>query len=106
MAKQPIVVIGLLGSTLDAGTREQRWERWRPTVDLCRHEDLVVQRFELLVQPDAGELAKVVQKDIQKVSPETSVRTHELAFKDAWDFEEVYAALFAWARAYPFAPEK
>jgi transcriptional regulatory protein RtcR len=104
--KQPTVVIGLLGSTLDAGTREQRWERWRPTVDLCRHEDLVVQRFELLVQPEPGELARVVQKDIHKVSPETDVRMHELAFKDAWDFEEVYAALFAWARAYPFAPEK
>ena len=45
-----IVVIGLLGPTLDMGKQPKRWERWRPTVALCQHEDLLVSRLELLYQ--------------------------------------------------------
>jgi len=106
MAKLKTVVIGLFGTTLDGGAREQRWERWRPSVDLCRHEDLVVDRFELISDASARGFAATVAKDIGKVSPETEVRQHALGFKDPWDFEEVYASLFAWSRAYPFAPER
>ncbi|MEO1338649.1 MAG: RNA repair transcriptional activator RtcR family protein, partial [Myxococcota bacterium] len=33
------VVIGMLGTTLDRGGKgKKRWERWRPTVDLCQHD--------------------------------------------------------------------
>jgi transcriptional regulatory protein RtcR len=106
MSQPATVVIGLLGTTLDTGGREQRWERWRPTVDLCRHPDFVVERFELLADPRRRELADVVARDIAKVSPETEVRHHALAFRDPWDFEEVYGALFAWTRSYPFVPER
>lgn len=38
---RPLVVLGMLGTTLDRAQGTARWERWRPTVDLCRHEDLV-----------------------------------------------------------------
>ncbi|MDB4976447.1 MAG: rtcR, partial [Myxococcaceae bacterium] len=37
-SKRKTVVLGLLGTVLDAGKGPQRWERWRPTVDVCRHE--------------------------------------------------------------------
>jgi transcriptional regulatory protein RtcR len=106
MPRLKTVVIGLLGATLDAGERQKRWERWRPTVDLCRHEDLSIDRFELLAEPSHAQLAATVAGDMVKMSPETEVRHHELALKDPWDFEEVYAAVFAWTRAYSFAPER
>jgi transcriptional regulatory protein RtcR len=106
MPKLKTVVFGLLGTTLDSGTSEQRWSRWRPTVDLCRHEDLVIDRFELLADPRDSTLVDVVSGDMKKMSPETEVRHHALAFKDAWDFEEVYATFFDWVRAYRFQPER
>src|SRR5262247_2927982 len=71
------VVIGVLGSTLDRGGPD-RWSRWRPSVDLCRHEDLLVRRFELLSQTQLRRLADEVMADIRTASPETEVRLHEL----------------------------
>jgi transcriptional regulatory protein RtcR len=35
------VVIGFVGSTLDQGKRPDRWQRWRPTLSLLMHEDLL-----------------------------------------------------------------
>ena len=96
----------MLGVTLDRGKGPKRWDRWRPSVALCQHEDLVVHRFELLHQPRDADLAKVVADDIRRASPETQVRGVPLALEDPWDFEEVYAVLHDFARGYPFAPER
>jgi len=97
------VVIGLLGTTLDAlKGRGDRWQQWRPTVDLCRQQDLVVDRLELLTQKRFQLLCDQVTADIKTVSPETQVRCHDLELTDAWDFEEVYGALHGFARAYPW----
>lgn len=103
---KPIVVIGILGTTLDGVTRGNRWDRWRPTVNLCRHPDLIVSRLELLTQPQFQDLTSTVIADIGRVSPETTVRTHFLDYTDAWDFEQVYAALHDFALSYPFEPER
>ena len=44
---KPTVVIGFLGSTLDASKMgPSRWNKWRPTVGLCMHEDLRLDRLE------------------------------------------------------------
>lgn len=100
------VVIGLLGTQLDQGRNPNRWERWRPSVDLCRHDDLVVARFELLTQRRFQSLANHVAADIQQVSPETTVRLHDVPFRDPWDFEEVYGQLHDFARGYDFDRER
>ncbi len=42
------VVIGFLGTQLDSGRGAGRWEKWRPTVSLVQHEDVVIDRLELL----------------------------------------------------------
>ena len=102
-AKQ--VVVGLLGARLDAGSGADRWLSWRPTVSICQHENFLVHRFELLYGPKEKKLARMVAADIASVSPETEVRTHVVPMKDPWDFEEVYAALHDFARAYPFNTE-
>src|SRR6185436_19607915 len=100
------VVLGLLGSTLDACLGGNRWNRWRPTVSIGQHDTLLVRRVELLTQPAFEDLARTVAKDLRQVSPETEVRIGTIEMKNAWDFEEVYGALHQFARSYPFDPEK
>ncbi|MCA9506586.1 MAG: RNA repair transcriptional activator RtcR, partial [Myxococcales bacterium] len=104
MAKK-LVAVGLLGTQLDLGKGADRWERWRPSVSLCRFDDLVVDRFELLSQKRFAGLARQVAEDIAAVSPETEVVIHDVPFRDPWDFEEVYGRLHDFARSYPFDPE-
>ncbi len=104
--KRPTVVIGLLGPRLDDGFSKKRWDRWRPSVSLGQQEDLAVDRVELLHESRFTELAERVAADIRQVSPATTVNLHQVAWKDAWDLEQTYAALHDWALAYPFKPER
>jgi transcriptional regulatory protein RtcR len=104
--RKKLVVIGLVGSVVDAGSGPTRWQRWRPTVSLCRHEDLIVDRFELLYQKKYQKLTDQVTEDLKNCSPETVIQHHVVEFADPWDFQEVYGALLDWARHYPFNPEK
>lgn len=100
------VVIGFLGTQLDRGKGAARWEKWRPSVALTQHEDLVVDRFEMLYNGHCEGLLAQLTEDIASVSPETMVRPHGLTIRDAWDLEDVYGALFDFAKAYPFNPDE
>jgi transcriptional regulatory protein RtcR len=103
---RPLVVIGFLGSTLDASKFGPiRWNKWRPSVGLAMHEDLRVDRFVLLHGAPHVRLADYVAEDIASVSPETTVDRRRLDFDDPWDFEEVYGKLLDFARAEPFDPD-
>jgi transcriptional regulatory protein RtcR len=99
------VVIGFIGTTMDAGKLDSRWERWRPTVALCQHEDMLVDRLELIHDTHSAALAKRVAGDIQAVSPDTVVRFNLMNLRNAWDFQEVFAAMLDFARAYDFDTE-
>jgi transcriptional regulatory protein RtcR len=105
--RKKTVVIGLLGSVLDRGksTDAGRWNSWRPTVDLCRQDDLVVDRLDLVHSRRDRATADVVVSDIGAVSPETVVRRHLVEFRDPWDFGDVYEGLYQFAQAYPFDVE-
>ncbi|MBN2496364.1 MAG: RNA repair transcriptional activator RtcR [Deltaproteobacteria bacterium] len=99
----PSRVIGLLGPVLDRADRgRDRWDKWRPTVAVCQHEDLLVERFELLYQRRFRRLAEQVCRDIRSVSPETAVCPHAIELADPWDFEEVYGVLYDFVQAYDF----
>ncbi len=100
------VVIGFLGSQLDAGQGAGRWEKWRPTVSLVQHEDTLVHRLELLHVPKHAALAQALQRDIGSISPDTEVRLVPMEIADPWDFGEVYGALYDWVRRYPFDAER
>ena len=106
MKAKNVVVLGLLGSVLDAGFHQERWTKWRPTVSTCQHPDLSVHRFELLYDPKFQDTANVVLADIQRISPSTKACGTPLAFQDPWDFEEVYGGLHDFARDYEFRPEE
>lgn len=106
MARRKLVVIGILGTILDAGRGSGRWDRWRPTVALTQHEDLLVDRLELLCTQNTSELKAQILADIEHVSPETKVVSHPLEVSDAWDFEQVYGKLHEFATSYAFDPER
>ncbi|MFJ1300259.1 RNA repair transcriptional activator RtcR [Pseudomonadota bacterium AL_CKDN230030165-1A_HGKHYDSX7] len=100
------VVVGFLGTRLDAGHGANRWTRWRPTVSLTQQEDMVIDRLELLYPSHSEDLAQAVRSDIATTSPDTDVRLVRMDVQDPWDFGEVYGALYDWARAYPFDPAR
>jgi len=99
------VVIGFVGTTLDAAKWENRWERWRPTIAVCQQEDFIVDRLELIHDNHSADLTGRLTRDIKQVSPETKVVPVVINLKDPWDFEEVYGALHDFARARSFDTE-
>ena len=105
VTNRPRIALGFLGSTLDKGSKPKRWDRWRPTVDLCRQPELPLARLELLYFPAHRELADLIVRDLAEVAPETTVRLQEMRIKNPWDFEEVFAALHDFALDYPFRPD-
>ena len=96
------VVIGFLGTTLDRRGKGGRWEKWRPTVAVCQHEDLLVSRFHLLYNSRDLGLAEQIRDDIAAVSPETQVVLDRLEFRNPWDFEEVFSGLLDYSHAFRF----
>ncbi|WP_433692846.1 RNA repair transcriptional activator RtcR [Herbaspirillum seropedicae] len=102
MAKKT-VVIGFVGTQLDHGRGAPRWGKWRPTIALTQYPDVVIDRLELLYIGERGEgLVGQIVRDIATVSPQTTVRPHDLPIQDPWDFGEVYANLLDFARSYRF----
>lgn len=106
MSSKKTVAFGLLGTTLDAGKGSKRWNRWRPTVALCRHEDLMIDRLELVHEERHTDMASFITEDIRAMSPETEVRTNVLEVTDPWDFEQVYGALHDFVAGYAFRPNQ
>jgi len=107
MQSKPLVVIGFVGTVLDAADGPGRWEKWRPSVALGMYDDLLVSRLELLLdERKFSRLADRLRADLGEVSPETQVRVHDFFLSDPWDFEQVFAALHEFARNYPFDTER
>src|SRR6185436_12352226 len=102
MSRRRLTVIGFLGSILDQGKRGPgRWERWRPTVALCQHPELLVDRLVLLYGRTWSALAELIAADVRQVSPETEVQMENIEIADPWDLEETYGALHDLARRTP-----
>lgn len=99
------VVIGFLGSTLDRRGKDSRWNSWRPSVCLCQHETLLIDRFHLLYPSRDKSLAEQVRSDIASISPETTVALEPFDLRNPWDFEEVFSRLLDYAHEFPFDPE-
>lgn len=98
------VVIGFMGTQLDSGLGAGRWEKWRPTISLVQHEDTLIDRMELFYATKYEALARTLVRDIANASPDTVVNLVRMDLADPWDFGEMYAALYDWARSYRFDP--
>jgi len=103
---KPLVIFSLVGVNLDSGVGEDRWSRWRPSVSLCQHDDLLVQRLELLFDRRHTKIADRVLADIATVSPETEVGLHTISMATPWDFEAVFDDLHRFSQTYPFDTER
>lgn len=98
------VAIGFIGTQLDAGQGAGRWEKWRPTISLVQHEDMQIDRMELFYATKYQAIAQTLTRDIANTSPGTVVNLIAMDVADPWDFGEMYAALYDWARSYRFDP--
>ncbi len=74
MTKPRTVVLGLLGTRLDAAARHDRRGVWRPSVSVIQQPDWPVDRFELLYEPRWAEMAERVMADMRGASPHTDAR--------------------------------
>ena len=104
--KRRIVVISFLGTVLDSGQGEGRWQKWRPNVALNQRQDLSVDRIELFCAEKFHDLAEHVRADIRHVAPHTAVNLVPMELENPWDFSEVYTRLHDWAADYPFDSEQ
>lgn len=97
------IVLGFVGTTLDAGASEKRWDRWRPTVGLFGDEDFKVDRLELFAcKGDQVALCERLADDIAFVQKNADVALHVFGLDNPWNFQEVYAALHDFAKSYTF----
>lgn len=98
------VVFGFLGTRLDGGMDEARWERWRPTVSMAGHDSLGLDRLELLLTDESHRpLAEHVASDVRARRPDAEVNIHVLPdVTDPWDFQQMYGALHDFASGYEF----
>lgn len=101
------IIFGILGKVDDdKGNDEERWKKWRPTVDLCRHKDLPVSRFELFYQPKFKKLAESTANDIKHISNNTIVNLHEIKIRNPFKLDEVYNVFYDFAKEYDFKFEE
>ena len=50
-------------------------------------------------------MARIIE-DVAQVSPSTQVIGVPCRVRDAWDFSDMYAALYDWVRAFRFDPTR
>lgn len=60
----------------------------------------------LFYSPVYANLLNQVVEDIRFIAPETRVEPVEMPLRNPWDFEEVYGALYEFARGQEFNPEE
>ncbi|MGP4971888.1 RNA repair transcriptional activator RtcR [Psychrobacter aquimaris] len=95
-------VIGFLGTTLDNGFNDKRWQRWRPSVSLCLHDDLLVDELHILYSKRDKRLFNVIVDDVAQVSADTKVIGHRVTLASPWDFADVYAELYDFVTGFAF----
>ena len=100
------VLLGFLGTQLDSGLAAARWDKWRPTVSMAQHEDVQIDRLELLHDVRHTTMAERVRDDFLQLSPNSEVVLVVMNFANPWDFGEVYGALYDWTRHYAFNTEQ
>ena len=100
------VAVSFLGTVLDSGFGQGRWQKWRPNVAMNQRQDFHLDRMELFYAEKYRDLADHVKADIQDVSPHTAVNLVPMELENPWDFSEVYTKLHDWAAGYVFDTEE
>ncbi|MGP4864399.1 RNA repair transcriptional activator RtcR [Psychrobacter sp. T6-5] len=95
-------VIGFLGTTLDNGFNDKRWQRWRPTVSLGLQDDLLVDELHILYSKRDKRLFQLICEDMAQVSAGTKIIGHRVSLASPWDFADVYAELYDFVTGFAF----
>lgn len=100
-------VISVLGTQKDAhgGHGPGRWDTWRPNIGLVQQDALRIDELHLIFNEAFRSLAGRIERDIASVSPETNVVLDVVELEDPWDFEEVYAKFYDYAKTPCFHEE-
>ena len=106
MGNKKQVAVSFLGTVLDSGFGQGRWQKWRPNVAMNQRHDFHLDRMELFYAEKYRDLADHVKADIQQVSPHTAVNLVPMELENPWDFSEVYTKLHDWAAGYTFDTEE
>ena len=106
MSNKKQVAVSFLGTVLDSGFGQGRWQKWRPNVAMNQRQDFHLDRIELFYSEKYRDLADHVKADIQQVSPHTAVNLVPMELENPWDFSEVYTKLHDWAAGYTFDTEE
>ena len=106
MSNKKQVAVSFLGTVLDSGFGQGRWQKWRPNVAMNQRHDFHLDRMELFYAEKYRDLADHVKADIQQVSPHTVVNLVPMELENPWDFSEVYTKLHDWAAGYAFDIEE
>ena len=106
MSNKKQVAVSFLGTVLDSGFGQGRWQKWRPNVAMNQRQDFHLDRIELFYSEKYRDLADHVKADIQQVSPHTVVNLVPMELENPWDFSEVYTKLHDWAACYTFDTEE
>ena len=106
MSNKKQVAVSFLGTVLDSGFGQGRWQKWRPNVAMNQRQDFHLDRMELFYSEKYRDLADHVKADIQQVSPHTAVNLVPMELENPWDFSEVYTKLHDWAAGYAFDTEE
>ena len=106
MSNKKQVAVSFLGTVLDSGFGQGRWQKWRPNVAMNQRQDFHLDRMELFYSEKYRELADHVKADILQISPHTAVNLVPMELENPWDFSEVYTKLHDWAAGYTFDTEE
>ena len=87
---------------MDAGKKR----RWRPSIALTKHVDFPVERLELIYDHRFSRLAHSIKQEIETDQAATEVLLQRIDLRNPWDSQEVYGALFDFARNYGFDEER
>jgi len=99
-------VISILGLRLDhGGLGNKRWLRWRPNMSILMHHEFPVHELVLIYHESEQTLLDLTVADMSELSPETTVITYCVDYKDAWDFGDVYSQLRDIVSLHPIDPE-
>jgi transcriptional regulatory protein RtcR len=105
MTDRPKVMVGVVGSTKDSGSKPSRWQKWRPTISLFCHDDIAFDRAVLLHDPRHSKIAGQLVEDIAEISSTTDTTLQPVLLDAPWDFEPVFQALHAFAASYDWDPD-
>lgn len=99
------VVLGLLDSNQDVSRKQDRWGTWRPAISVSQHHDFSIHRYELIHEQRDAALAGDIVEDLLTASPETEVRSWELANGALGDFSSSLKTLGDFVTSYRFIVE-